>query len=434
MGVIDPLASVRTSGAILRGAGRCAQLPLLAWLFVNVACEPPEDIALPGGVHFVDKDSAGVAVATTLGTRARSPVGWAVDPVPEYQVGAREGDEPYLFSSIAGARQFSDGRVVALDRTSCELRFFGADGVFLDLAAGRGDGPGEFRVRCVLVPSQSNDSLFVQDRGRLNVFDDQGRFSHGLALYWPNHLAVSAVVGVAEGVAGIETGRLHRPPLGDLSYPPEPADFGMLDLETGRVIWEENGFQRQRKYSNDVSGGLTAILPFPFDIRPTAAMGTGGLFLTLGEDHGPEIRQYGSAGLSRVFRLAEPVATAPSAEDIRSLIEFEFEPYDMQDSTRQRIFQSRRRRYGELQLPKIKPVFSRLLIDDAGWLWAELYRFQLGAPVRWLVFDPDGEGVGSVDLPPGLHVWQVGHDFVLGVWEDELGVEYVRRHALMGRR
>ena len=80
------------------------------------------------------------------------------------------------------------------------------------------------------------------------------------------------------------------------------------------------------------------------------------------------------------------------------------------------------------------PVFSRLLVDESGWLWAELYRFDVRAPVRWLVFGPNGEGLGSVDVPPDLDVRQIGRDFVLGVWQDELEVKYVRRHTLTGRR
>ena len=36
-------------------------------------------------------------------------------------------------------------------------------------------------------------------------------------------------------------------------------------------------------------------------------------------------------------------------------------------------------------------------------------------------------------MPPDLNVLQIGRDFVLGVWEDDLDVEYVRRHALHGR-
>ncbi|MDE2761863.1 MAG: hypothetical protein OXK74_03610 [Gemmatimonadota bacterium] len=172
----------------------------------------------------------------------------------------------------------------------------------------------------------------------------------------------------------------------------------------------------------------------PFDILPDAVLGWDGFFLTLGEDEGPEILEYDTSGrLRRVLRLAEP-ALAPSFEDIEKLVEFKLDPYDMADTTRKRITDSRKRRYGKMPLPKILPVFSRLLVDDVGWLWAELYRYDVRQPVRWLVFGPGGEGLGSVDMPPDLYVWQIGHDFVLGVWQDENEVEYVRRYALTGRR
>ena len=55
---------------------------LFAGLFVTAACESLADTELPGGVPFLEEDSAGVRVATTLGTRARSPIGWVVDTVP----------------------------------------------------------------------------------------------------------------------------------------------------------------------------------------------------------------------------------------------------------------------------------------------------------------------------------------------------------------
>jgi len=59
---------------------------LLAWVVVAPACEPPTETGLPGGVPFLEQDSAGVLVATTLGAHARAPIGWVVDTVPEYQL------------------------------------------------------------------------------------------------------------------------------------------------------------------------------------------------------------------------------------------------------------------------------------------------------------------------------------------------------------
>ena len=400
---------------ILPTAIRALAVPTIA--LMAAACEsPPPEIGLPGGVSFLQRDSAGVVVATTLGSRARSPSGWVVDTVPDYQVGESDGDEPYLFTTIAGARQLADGRVVVLDRPTCEWRFFGADGVFLERAGGTGDGPGEFVVRhghawCVPVPSPYPDSLFAWDGTRLSVFDDGGRFGRRQLLPWRGR-TTSTVAGVADGVAVVSATRFHHPEVGDLSYPPEPVDYAMLEMETGRLVWEKTGIQKQRVYTVNVPGSIQAVMPMPFDIPPSVAMARGGLYMTLGENQGPEILQYGTGGhLSRIIRLAEPPAAPPTRQEIHRLIEL----------------------YGELTLPEIKPVFSRLLVDDEGWLWAELYRSEDTAPVRWLVFDPNGEGVGSVDLPPDLDVRQIGRDFVLGVWEDELRVEYVRRHALTGR-
>lgn len=65
---------------------------------------------------------------------------------------------------------------------SCELRFFGPDGVFLNRTGGMGEGPGEFRRRCFWAPSSVLDSLFVFDGPRLSAFDKQGRFGHRMLI------------------------------------------------------------------------------------------------------------------------------------------------------------------------------------------------------------------------------------------------------------
>ena len=162
---------------------------LFAGLFVTAACESSADTELPGGVPFLEEDSAGVRVATTLGTRARSPIGWVVDTVPEYQLGELDGEEPYLFTSVGGARQLSDGRVVVLNRSGCDLRFFGTDGVFLKRAGGRGEGPGEFPGHCLLVPSADVDSLFAYGSGRLRGTSNNCRFAGTEACVTPRGLA-----------------------------------------------------------------------------------------------------------------------------------------------------------------------------------------------------------------------------------------------------
>ena len=415
-----------------------AKASLLACLIVTAACDRPAESGLPGGVPFLERDSAGVLVATTLGTRARAPIGWVVDTVPESQIGQVFGEEPYLFSTVQGTRQFSDGRVVVLDRASCELRFFGTDGVFLERTGGRGEGPGEFDTgttrRCYLVPSPGNDSLRAFDGARLSLFDDRGRFSHRFPVSWRDR-PVARVRGVAGERVLVEHRLFTTSQEEGVPGEPSTSEFALLELERWRAVWE-GLFQGRQDYTivdpNSSSGQIMYVIPF--DILPDAALGKDGFYLTLGEDRGPEILEYDTSGrLRRVIRLAESMV-APSSEDLDEYTEFQIDRRNVPDYYRETSFDRDKPRYEQMPLPKIIPVFSRLLVDDVGWLWAELYRFDVRQPVRWLVFGPNGEGLGSVDMPPDLHVWQIGHDFVLGVWEDENEVEYVRRHALTGRR
>ena len=48
----------------------------------------------------------------------------------------------------------------------------------------------------------------------------------------------------------------------------------------------------------------------------------------------------------------------------------------------------------------------------------------------WTVFDAEGRIQGLVETPPGLEVFEIGEEYVLGVVEDDLGVEYVQLWAL----
>ena len=76
------------------------------------------------------------------------------------------------------------------------------------------------------------------------------------------------------------------------------------------------------------------------------------------------------------------------------------------------------------------PAFAEILADLAGYLWVLEYRMFGEGPAVWTVFDPDGRIQGLVETPPGLDVLEIGEDYVLGLVEDELGVEYVQLWAL----
>jgi hypothetical protein len=46
------------------------------------------------------------------------------------------------------------------------------------------------------------------------------------------------------------------------------------------------------------------------------------------------------------------------------------------------------------------------------------------------VFDPSGKLLGAVAMPPGFAPSEIGRDYVLGVWKDDVGLEHVRRYGM----
>jgi hypothetical protein len=48
----------------------------------------------------------------------------------------------------------------------------------------------------------------------------------------------------------------------------------------------------------------------------------------------------------------------------------------------------------------------------------------------WTIFDRDGAVSGRVMAPQGFSVLEIGGDYILGVYRDDMGVEYLRQYSL----
>ena len=159
------------------------------------------------------------------------------------------------------------------------------------------------------------------------------------------------------------------------------------------------------------------VVTGPLDQIGLVAPGRGG-FVVEGEDP-YEIEVYDGTGhLSEIFRLSDPgdrldpedafdlfIGDGPGSSDTRKILSI-------------------------LDLPKRLPSFQTLLVDELSWYWAELFRVGEGQTAEWLVFNPAGVAQGIVEFSTDFDVHHVGATYVLGVWDDELGVEHIRRYAV----
>lgn len=132
-----------------------------------------------------------------------------------------------------------------------------------------------------------------------------------------------------------------------------------------------------------------------------------------------EIRAFASDGsLVRVVRRHGDLERPTQAD----LDEYYARRYaDLPDEDRRSSLDAVR----DMPLVESWPAFGEILADRAGYLWVREYEAAV-----WTVFDSEGRVRGLVETPAGVRIFEIGDDYLLGVWNDDRGVEYVRLYSL----
>jgi hypothetical protein len=385
------------------------------------------------------RDSAGVVIVEARradGTAALDE--WLVEPAPSLEIGLIEGDAPYLFANIEGARLLEDGGVAVADRGSAQLRFFDADGRFLRAAGGHGEGPGEFSYvrgvdRC------GADSLYVYDLDfRTVVFSADGRYAREARPWGPaaperrpyllrcNENGYFAAVGWDRSPHRIpavgEPPILYRAeapawilePLRQATASARRDDFAGTGL---RLAAELEPVLTSERLANPRGTG-----PHPLGRGATMAMDASGLWIGTGEAH--ELRRYSLDGtLARILRWNGD-DLAVTAAHIEGWHAAELERGNA--ARRASIAQTLR----DSPVPAALPAFVRIEIDPEGMIWIQPFHSPGSAAPAWIVLDPDRGPVARVTMPEGLRVTDIRTDALVGVHRDDLGVERVRVHRV----
>jgi len=405
---------------ILALAGLCA-----------AACE-----TAPAPIHTIHTDSAGIPVTTAFEPLWSSGEAWTVDDEPVLEIGTVTGAPEYQFTEVVAAVRLGNGDIVVADRGASELRRYDATGSFRWSSGRFGEGPGEFESLDFL-DATIGDSLVTYDSSlmRAQLFDSQGRLVRTLRVSAPAGEA-SRLGSVSDKAVGVVEGRLivrfidlgERMAAGLVRWPNERVVS--VDLGTGEtrslllvpghesvVEWRENGGYRQSSYT-------FAKMP-----------------------------EYGSAAdrLAVIDTEAYRVRlVSPIDGSIERIVRREVEPQGVTDAVfeahldgivgmvsdlpTERVRQIRQM-WRDRPRASVLPVLRSVHVDGAGNLWLAPYHVAGADPPPFEIHAPDGTWLGSVALPPGLErafiqyqapYMEIGEDYVLGVWRDELDVQYVR--------
>lgn len=393
-------------------------LALLPW--AALSCERPaarQDASTA-------RDSAGVRIVENLRGTWTTP--WEVDAEPTLSIGSVDGDPDHLLYQVVGAVGLPGGRIVIANEGSLELLFYDKDGNLLHRAGGRGGGPGEFQS-LEWLSRYGPDSVLAVDvwNQRVSYFDADGNFGRSLRLEPNAEIPFPRPVGV----------------FGDGSL---LATQGTFSLGGEPPVRTERTQHPLFRYE---SNGRTAILlgSFPGPEWVIAPMGPVGQWERRGRPFGSktafaaagdrfyvgdnatyEIRAYSATGrLVQVMRRAAIPITLEQA-DIQA---FEDSALAVGDARRRRQM---RVLFDNLPAPpRTYPAYAPdIHVDGDLNVWVRESSRPGQQRCEWSVFSAAGELLGTVVMPPGIDVLDIGADYILGLQRDELGVEYVRKFRL----
>ena len=384
----------------------------------------------PGTVHT---DSAGIAIATALEPLWGPGEGWTVSAEPLVEIGAATGAREYLLDNVVGAARLSNGDVVLGEWMSGELRRYDRTGTFTWRAAGRGEGPGEHAL-LRYVSAVAGDSVVTWDSGlrRAQVFGPDGRTARSMRVDapWPGFLLRNAiglsgrdlVVTLADETGGTPDGVVRWPHL----------RIATVSLEDAAVT-----------AVTDVPGGEQVIasqgrlsMAYTFGKGPKFAVTGDRLALVDTEVFSIRSISLADATTAAILRRSEPIREVTSA-DVDAYIEWMIARNMSGGRTREDL-EPYIPGWREDPMASTLPVLQSIHLDPAGNLWVEPYSPH-GAEVPPLdVYTADGDWLGSVAVPPGLDLdsrglgtpFEIGEDYILGLWQDAQNVEYVRVYGL----
>lgn len=334
--------------------------------------------------------------------------------VPETEIGALQGDPREIFSSVSGLAADDEGRILAIDRDTKELRFYAADGTFLTAVGRDGKGPGEYTAPngLELLPS---DSLLVVDQegARYTVLGPDGGFGRTIQRQLPFYGWVFR--------GGVDDERVYEQFQVGHGEEAEPALMGTalrdpdaaMDTIVLPAVREpelhiESFEVRTERFGSYLSVPFAPGMVYELD-------GHGGVWFGRGDQFHLYHVTFDGDTLREITLEARPV---PVTQD-------ELDEWLASESVER--FESRGGEIDTDRIPKVKPHFDGLTLDPGGNLWVSTP----AAPgrVRFAVFDSIGRYLGPIAFDGERVPWispMVANDRLYVVVEDELGVNRVR--------
>lgn len=333
------------------------------------------------------------------------------------------GDREPILTQVTGATRLADGSIVVASSGTHRLEVFAADGRHLRSIGREGDGPGEFRS-IFFVGRLAGDSIAAWDPllGRLSVFGPGGEYARSaspapaLGSPFPRVQGLLPdgrfIVAAGGGGAVPSPGKASRDTL----------DWLLLD-RAGATATRLGRFAGTEQIAHADGRGML-VRPLPFGLSTAAAVHGDALYVAGGERY--EVSVFGMDGTLRMRIRGDRPRLRVTRQDIKA---YRRELVTLGGDA------AAQRRQAELldaaPYPDAMPALAGLEVDTEGNVWVqESRRPGTDAPQTWTVFAPNGSIRGTVQLPHGLRVTEIGPDWILALAVDADEGEHVQLFRL----
>lgn len=314
--------------------------------------------------------------------------------------------DAFYFGSVSDVTVAGDGRMFVLDWDARDMKVLRPDGVLIDSIGHEGQGPGEFqRPRDIDVAR--GDSLFVYDAGsrRISVVSPSGDFVYGVS---------------------VETGGRA---LEGLMVPDDSSGFVLaLASYPAPGSSEKNGAYTVQRFDESgapgdilvtappresVSLGRANVYPVPFSYQPCVALGPAG-HAYFGHTDSLRMDVY-SLSADRQRSVSVPFDPVPITDEERA-----DELGDMDSEVRSQVVD---------KMPKTKPAFRDVFLDDQGQYWFRRPTAHTDS-TDWWVADPDAKRAATTRLSDEIDFQAVQDGYAYGRTKTDNGAPALVRYRI----
>jgi len=366
-------------------------------------------------------DSAGVEIVTSHAPQWAEGTGWHVDSNPSLSIGAFGGEPEYELFNVSDAVRLDDGTIAVVNSGTQEVRLYDVAGRYLRTIGRDGEGPGEFRRPSAVYPL-AGDSLAVWDSRlrRVSVFDGNGAFVRSFVLGTGGRLFSASVLSDRTLLAVTSIAFGPDAPAGARR---DSSVYALFDLD-GDSLSTLGRFPAVDRFIRVTESGMIVSTMMFGRTSYRAAYGTS-WFVANNDSY--VIDELDGAGrlVRSIRRDVAPVEATGEMVDREISARLD----NMDAGAREMLAEL----YAEMPKPSVLPAYGGLEVDPDGDLWVRHYSSAADPVYKWTVFDSAGRMLGDVEFPAGLTVYEIGDDYVLGRWRDEMDVDFVWLHSLTRR-